>query len=108
MFTRYILRISKTKQSSSPFSILSNAFQICIKTKGRIEITNTLTNAFLTVIKNNPAELFPAICLASDTLPTHRSNWTAAKRISWVLAAPQYQRHTRKFGMQEAETERVL
>ena len=67
---------SKTKQSSvleSPFSILSNAFQICTKTKGRIEITNTLTNAFLMVIKNNPAELFPAICLASDTLPTHRS-----------------------------------
>ena len=45
---------SKTKQSSvleSPFSILSNAFQICTKTKGRIEITNTLTNAFLMVIK---------------------------------------------------------
>ena len=60
---------SKTKQSSSPFSILSNAFQICTKTKGRIEITNTLTDAFLTVIKNNPTELFPAICLASDTLP---------------------------------------
>eukprot|EP00943_MAST-04B_sp_MAST-4B-sp1_P006770 g6770.t1 len=57
----------------SPFSVLSDAFSICASTKGRIEITNTLTNAFFNIISNNPTELFPAVCIASDTLPTAKN-----------------------------------
>ena len=58
------------KKNAAPFSILASAFTICAATKGRIEITNALTNAFYNIMKINAMELFPAVCLASDSLPS--------------------------------------
>merc|ERR1711871_623644 len=61
--------VEVSQRQRSPFSILSNAFSICASTKGRIEITDTLTNAFYSIARNDPNELFPAVCITSDTLP---------------------------------------
>lgn len=53
---------------SAPYSFLAHTLATLSQTRSRIEIMNTLTNAFRTIICRHPPSLLPAMYLLSNSL----------------------------------------
>ncbi|KAG7452353.1 ATP-dependent DNA ligase [Guyanagaster necrorhizus] len=60
--------IGTTKNSSVPYAFLANTLSEVARTRSRISIINSLTNAFRIILMHDPISLLPAIYLLSNTL----------------------------------------